>query len=266
MGRVVDSGRGYHRRVIRPRGLAGLCAILAVLVGACGGTASPSPLPTFPTISPSLSASPSLPPSPSPPSVTPSPSPPTPSQSASPTPTATPTPTASPPPTVTSFWSAVAEGIETAGRLRITVIGPAPGVLRYEPTRSATVVDGVVTFVCVDNQAYDGQSGFIALPGAWVCGIEALVQGFRTNGQPLDSWQADFPSAERIVETIAVGQDGRWQWTFQAHDPFVGGDVRTTVISIRPPARSSRRRGSDPVGSTTYGISYSATFPPIALP
>jgi hypothetical protein len=257
--------------VVRPASVA-LRLLAAVAVAGCGATASPSPSPSRPP-DPSATASPSASVAiPDPPSQGPTPTPtetpsPTPSPTRSPTPTPVPTATPEPtPPTLDAFWSAVRSGIERHGRLRIRVIGPAPGELRYELDASATVIDGTVVFVCVDEGAFDGQSGFEALPGAWSCGVAALQQGLRTTGQPLDAWSDELPEDDGIRETVVRTADGLWQWDYRAINPFAGGEVRTRIVV--DPADGEIRSGSrsDPIGDTTYGISYAETFPPIALP
>lgn len=211
---------------------------------------------------PTATATPSPPPTPAP-STTPAPSA---SETPAPLPSATAQPTAVVAPNLETFWTAAAASVERAGRLRIRVIGPSPGELRYEPERSATVIDGSVVFVCTGGAAYDGQSGFAVVPGEWTCGAQALVAGFRRTGQPLDAWGPGLPDDSEIRESVALAEDGTWRWDYAAVNPFAGGDVRTTV-SIDPATgeiRSASRR--DPVGSTTYGISYQERFPPIALP
>jgi len=156
--------------------------------------------------------------------------------------------------------------VERAGRLRIQVVGPSPGELRYQPDRSATVIDGAIVFVCLDGGAYDGQSGFEQIPGAWSCGTEALVRGFRQMGQPLDAWSPELESDEGIEESVAVAEDGTWRWEYGASSPLVGGEVRASLVL--DPASGQIRSASrtDPTGSTTYTISYSEPFPPIVLP
>ena len=170
------------------------------------------------------------------------------------------------PPTIEAFWTAAAGAVEEAGRLRVRVIGPAPGELRYQPDRSATAIDGLVVFVCIDGRAYDGQSGFTELPGTWTCGPEALVRGFRQAGQPLDAWNAELPPDQGIEETIALEPDGTWRWGYRARSLFAGGEVLTTVML--DPAIGQIRSASrtDPTGDTTYGLSYTEPFPDIALP
>ena len=130
---------------------------------------------------------------------------------------ATPSPSPAPSPTVARFWDAALSGLASVGHLRLTVIGPNPGVLRYQPTASATVADGVVVFICTGGAAFDGQGGsFTAVPGSWDCGGRALVGGFRHTGQPVDAWSASDAtgvSDSKIVEKVTTESDGRWRWS-----------------------------------------------------
>jgi hypothetical protein len=151
--------------------------------------------------------------------------------------------------------------------MRLTVIGPSPGVLRYEPAASATVVDGQLVFICANGSAYDGQGGsFIAVPGAWTCGGPALVAGYRNTGQPVDAWSGDSPTDAAITETAALEPDGRWRWDYAGQSAVYGGAVRSTVWVDPVGGRILEARRSDPTGETTYGISYDEAFPPIAAP
>jgi hypothetical protein len=249
------------------RALAPLLAVV-LSIAACANAPTPSASPS-PTSR--ATQSPVATPS-SPPLATPTPSPthsPSPPASPSPSPTLTPAPTATPEPTAPTaeaFWAAAASAVEASSRLRVRVIGPAPGELRYQSDRSATVIDGNVVFVCLDGRAYDGQSGFEELPGAWTCGSGALVRGFRLMGQALDAWNAELPPDQDIVEVLTLEADGTWRWDYRARNPFAGGDVRTVVVI--DPASGQIRSASrtDPTGATTYGISYSEAFAAIALP
>lgn len=239
---------------------AGLVLVaLGLLVAGCGGRpASPPASPTTPpgssptpagTATPSLTAAPS--PTGRPPSAT-----------------ASPTSNTQPPaPTVEAFWAAARRGLDEAGRLRITVIGPSPGVLRYEPEASATVADGRVVFVCVGGRAWDGPGGsFVAVPGTWECGAAALVDGFRNSGQPVDAWSHDLPTDQSIVEQVSLESDGRWRWEYRASSLVFGGTVTTTLWLAPADGRILDARRSDPTGETRYGISYSEAFPPIVAP
>ncbi len=139
-------------------------------------------------------------------------------------------------------------------------------MLRFEPDASATVVDDQVVFVCVDGRAYDGQSGFERVPGTWECGSAALVQGFRVAGLPRDAFNDSLPPDDEIHETVTRLEDGSWRWSYRALNPVFGGRI-TAVVVIDPTTgeiRSASR--GDPTGETTYGISYTETFPKIALP
>lgn len=236
-------------------------ALMTVTLAACGSV-GPT---TTPTMTPFATATPL-----SSPTATSTPRP-TPTPTVSPSPTLSPTiePSPSPsaaPPTTTGFWQRVGDAVATSGRLRIRVIGPSPGELRYQPAASATVVDGAVVFVCLGGRAYDGQSGFTEVPGDWRCGTDALVRGFRLAGQPLDAWSSDLPLDQGISEAVEALPDGTWRWTYRATNPVFGGEVRATVV-VDPSTgeiRSASRR--DPTGDTTYGISYREAFPEIRLP
>lgn len=227
----------------------------ALIVGGCGG-GSPTPATSTPSpaSSPSSTATPASSPTPSPP--------------LSPTPALSPTPTPAPtPPAVDAFWEAVLRGLDEAGRLRVTVIGPSPGVLRYEPEASATVAEGTVVFICADGGAFDGQGGsFTPVPGFWDCGGPAFVSGFRRSGQPLDAWSDDLPTDDSIVETTALEPDGRWRWDYQARSAVFGGTVTATVWVDPVSGQIRDARRTDPTGDTRYGISYGETFPPIIPP
>ncbi len=237
----------------RLRSPAGLL-LLAVLTAACG--ASPSVAPTGPTApSGETAASPAASTPGAPASATP-PGPVAPS--ATPHPSAAPTPTA--------FWAAVSRGLTAARHLEVTVTGPNPGVLRFEPAGSATVVAGKVAFVCVHGIAYDGQLGFARVPGSWQCGAAALVGGFRGIGQPADSWSPGSPRDSAIGETVSAGSAGSWTWAYSGTSPFLGGRV-TARLSLDPSSgRILAGRRTDPTGTSTYTFDYDRTFPPITVP
>ena len=152
-----------------------------------------------------------------------------------------------------------------AGKVSVTIDGPAPGELRYEPTSSATAIDGAVKFVCVGGQALDGQSGWLAVPGDWTCGPGALVRGFRTIGQPLDAWSAALPKDSGISESIDVTSGGQWRWTYRAKSPFAGS-VTTRIIVHPTTGRIASATRLDGAGTTDYTFDYEAGFPTIAPP
>lgn len=256
--------------------LFGALAALAAVACAPVPTAPPAVPPASATASPTPAAVVSATPSPSPvptPAPTPPPTPP-PTAPPSPSPTAaatvSPTPSATPRatpagPTTDELWARVERGIRDAGRLEITIDGPAAAALRFEPAASATVVDGVVGFVCVGGRAYDGQSAFTRLPGSWTCGADALVAGFRGIGQPIDAWNRTIPTDTRRAESVVV-DGGRWTWRYRATSPFYGGAVSASVTldpATRRVVAASRR---DPTGETRYTFRYGADFPPIAVP
>ncbi len=187
---------------------------------------------------------------------------------ARPTPTA-PTPTAPSPgadtPTADTFWGFVEHGVRDAARLEVEIAGPNAGTLRYEADASATVIEGVVGFVCLGGRAYDGQSGFTAIPGSWTCGAAALVAGFRTIGQPLDAWNATLPSDDARRETVTV-RGNTWTWSYRATSPYYGGRVTAVVTLDRTTLRVTAARREDPTGVTTYTFRYRASFPAIVVP
>jgi hypothetical protein len=127
------------------------------------------------------------------------------------------------------------------------------------------VIDGDVVFVCRDGKAYDGQSGWMEVPGDWTCGTGALAAGFRLTGQPLDAWGPSLPPDEAIVESVVVA-DGLWRWEYRGRNPFAGGAVRTSVVLDPATGQIRSASRSDPTGDTTYGISYRESFPSIAVP
>jgi hypothetical protein len=232
---------------------AALLFFLAVAAAGCG--ASPSAAPTGAT-APSAAAA-----------ASPSASGPAASGSASPTgsaaPSATPHPSA--PPTPTTFWAAVSRGLTSAKHLTVTIAGPNPGVLRYEPAASATIDSGTVVFVCVHGTAYDGQLGFARVPGSWQCGAAALASGFRRIGQPADSWSASSPRDSSISEAVSQGAGGTWTWTYSGSPPF-GGRVTVRVTLDPVSGRILAGQRTDPTGSTTYAFDYVSTFPALAVP
>jgi hypothetical protein len=233
---------------------AALLFLLAVAAAGCG--TSPSTAPTGAT-TPSAAAASS-------PSVS---GPPAASGSASPrgsaAPSATPHPSAAPTPT--SYWAAVSRGLTSVKHLVVTVAGPNPSVLRYEPAGSATIVGGKMVSVCVHGTAYDGQLGFARVPGSWQCGAAALVSGFRRIGQPADSWSASSPRDSSISEAVTQGSGGAWTWTYSGSPPF-GGRV-TVRLSLDPVSgRMLAGQRTDPTGTTTYAFDYVSTFPALAVP
>ena len=223
---MLRSGaRGGHRLP------AALLLLLAVAAAGCG--ASPSAVPTAAT-TPTAAAASSLPPSGA-----------TAAGSASPPGSATPsaTPRSSAAPTPTAFWAAVTRGITSAKHLTVTIAGPNPGEMRFEPAGSATIVDGTIVFVCVHGTAYDGQPGFARVPGSWQCGAAALASGFRRIGQPADSWSASSPRDSSISEAVAKGSGGTWTWTYSGISPFLGGRV-TARAQPGPRERPDPRRAA----------------------
>ncbi len=236
-------------------GLAGLVLLVAAVTAACSSTPSAEPTgrPTpGATATPNPVASVTVP-------------------TAAPTPAGSPAESATPrasavAATPASFWAAAARGLTAAKHLQLTVVGPNPGVLRFEPSASATIVDRKIAFVCVDGAAFDGQSGFARVPGAWKCGASALSGGFRHIGQPADSWNATSPTDSAIAEAVRVGRDGTWTWTYSGVSAFSGGRVTATVSLDATSGRILAARRVDPTGATTYSFDYGVTFPALAVP
>lgn len=190
---------------------------------------------------------------------------PLPSPSRSPRPAAT-THATTAAPTVKSFWAAVTRGLTAAGHLQVTISGPNPGVLRYQPAASATLASGQIGFVCVGGAAYDGQSGFARVPGPWVCGAGALVSSFRKIGEPADSWNASSPTDAAITESVGMASDGSWTWSYAGTSVFLGGKVSVRVSLDPKSGRILTARRVDPTGTTTYAFDYSLAFPVLAVP
>lgn len=165
------------------------------------------------------------------------------------------------------FWALVERGVRDAGRLEVgfTAPGPATGALRYEATASATVIEGVIGYVCVGGRAYDGLSGFTRVPGSWSCGAKALRAGFRTIGQPLDAWNATLPTDRNIRETVTIS-GSTWTWRYRATSPSYGGTVTASVTLDAETRRITAARRVDPIGTTRYTFDYGADFPRIAVP
>ena len=231
--------------------LAGLVLVATATAAACGGTsgASATLLPTAAqagtqTAAPSASIA-----------------------APTPSPALSPAPSAKPPCcTPSSFWAAVTRGLTAARHLQVTASGPSPGVLRFEPSASATMVNGTVVFVCIGGAAYDGQSGFARVPGKWTCGAGALASGFRQIGQPADSWSANSPGDASITESVTVGSDRSWTWAYTGISPFLGGRI-TARVSLDPATgRIRTAQRTDPTGTTTYAFDYVRTFPALAVP
>ena len=235
--------------------LAGLLLVATATAAACGGTsgASATLLPTAAqagnqTAAPSASGAA-----------------PTPGPVLSPAPSAKP-PCCTPAATSSSFWAAVTRGLTAARHLQVTAAGPRAGVVRFEPSASATLVNGTLVFVCIGGAAYDGQSGFARVPGKWTCGTGALISGFRQIGQPADSWSSSSPGDASITEAVTVGSDGSWTWAYTGVSAFLGGRI-TARVSLDPASNRIRAaQRTDPTGATTYAFDYARTFPALAVP
>ena len=236
-------------------GPAGFVLLVAMLAAACGATpsAAPTGLPETPApASPGTIAASSVP-------------------TAATTPARSPAASATPRPSVVaatpaSFWAAIVRGLTAAKHLQVTMAGPNPGMLRFQPNASATIVAGQVVFVCTGGAAFDGQSGFARVPGTWECGAAALVAGFRRIGQPTDSWNETSPTDSAITEAVKVATDGTWTWTYAGTSPFLGGHVTATVHLDARSGRILDARRVDPTGTTTYSFDYAVTFPALAVP
>jgi hypothetical protein len=156
--------------------------------------------------------------------------------------------------------------LTAARHLQVTASGPSPGVLRFEPSASATMVNRTIVFVCIGGAAYDGQSGFARVPGKWTCGAGALVSGFRQIGQPADSWSPSSPGDASITESVTVGSDGSWTWAYTGISAFLGGRI-TARVSLDPATERIRTaQRTDPTGTTTYAFDYVRAFPALAVP
>ena len=241
------AARAGHRRP------AGFLLLLAVAAAGCG--TSPSVVPTGGTQPSAAGASQSA----SSPAASGFASP-----AASAAPSTTPRPSATPTPT--AFWAAVSRGLSGAKHLAVTIAGSNPGVLRFEPAGSATIVGGKVAFVCVRGAAFDGQLGFARVPGSWQCGAAALVNGFRRIGQPADSWSASSPRDSSISEAVTQGSGGTWTWTYAGTSPFLGGRVTARLTLDPATGRILAGRRTDPTGTTTYAFDYVSAFPALAVP
>lgn len=164
-----------------------------------------------------------------------------------------------------TFWSFVERGIRDAGRLQVDLAGPNAATLRFEPSASSTVIDGVTGYVCLRGRAYDGQSGFARVPGTWTCGAPALVAGFRHLGQPIDAWNSTIPSDRGRRETLTV-RGNTWTLRYHATSPYYGGAVSAVIVLDRASYRVTSARREDPTGTTRYTFVYGADFPPITVP
>jgi hypothetical protein len=160
----------------------------------------------------------------------------------------------------------VTRGLTAAKHLQVTIAGSNPGILRYEAKASATIVDGAVGSVCVNGAAYDGQSGFARVPGSWQCGAAALVSGFRRIGQPEDSWSADSPGDGSITESVTVGSDGTWTWSYTGISPFFGGITARVRLDPLTGRILAAQRADASGGTSTYSFEYGLAFPALAVP
>jgi hypothetical protein len=140
-------------------------------------------------------------------------------------------------------------------------------VLRFEPSASATVVDGELLFVCRNGRAFDGQGGFAEMAGRWTCGSDALVRGFRTMGQPVDAWTDELPLDDEVRETYDLLENGDWRWRYRAENAILGsGPIKVTVVIDPATGRITAASRTDPLGRTTWKPTYGASFPEIAVP
>lgn len=241
--------RSAARARTRPRVTCFVFLVAAIAAG-CGATPSAAPS-GGPTPSPAAASSPAS----SGPAATPA---------GSSSPAVTPRPTVATTPK--SFWSAAARGLVATKHLQVTIAGPNPGVLRFQPSASATIVGGRVVFVCVNGAAFDGQSAFARVPGTWACGVSALVSSFRQIGQPADSWNETSPTDSAITEAVTVAADGTWTWAYAATSGFYGGRVTVTVRLDPNSGRILAARRVDPTGVTAYTFDYDVRFPALAVP
>jgi hypothetical protein len=160
----------------------------------------------------------------------------------------------------------VARAMRDAGKVEVTIDGPNPGVLRFQPSASATIVDGAPGFVCRAGRAFDGQSSWSEVPGNWTCGADAFVAGFRNLGQPIDAWNDTMPGDSAIHETVRVTGDGSWRWDYRGTSAYYGGRVTAVVVIDPASGRIVAARRTDPTGDSMYRPVYGADFPAIAVP
>ena len=233
------------RGMLRARLLVvGLLSLL--LVVACGTSVSTT---APPTLTPSATASPSLP---------------------SPSPTDQPSPTASPAPSVPTdgagFWAIAGDTMRRAGQVFLMGEGPTDERIQYEPTASAVVIGDAPVVVCIDGIEYEGPNGWQPAQGPFTCGVDALVDGFRSLGFPVGGYSADFEQNKQVKETVSVDPDGRWRWDYTANSPQFSGTVSATVWLDPASGKIVDATRTDPIGKTTWTVDYDATFPPVAVP
>lgn len=228
--------------------------VLTLMFGACGS----STVSTSPASSDSVApASGSTEPSSAAPSDTAAPSAPA-SPSSSPTSAAK--------PTTNAFWTAVRGGLTSAGHLVLTAKGASPVTLRFLLRASEALVAGDAVSICANGMSWQGAGGHFAnVPGAWSCGADALVTGFRATGGPIDAWNPDFPPGGTVTEKVTVTADGRWRWTF-AGRATLEGDVDASLLLDPASRRLVGGSRSGELGKTTFSFDYTAPVAPIVAP
>jgi hypothetical protein len=230
---------------------------LTVVLAACGSSVGPSSPGTSGSSSPSGSAASPAGESASPPGESAAPSPP-PSSSPSSTTAARPTPNA--------FWTAVRAGLSSAGHLVATAKGASPVVLRFLPDASEALVAGDPVSICVGGTSYQGAGGhFTNVPGTWLCGVDALVTGFRATGGAIDAWNPDFPPGGTVSEKVTVAADGRWHWAFAGRGTMEG-DVDASLVLDPATQRLVGGSRTGELGRTTFAFDYATAVAPIAKP
>lgn len=263
--RTMERGMGGRRRprlgerttrlgvVPTPFGAVVFPLVLALAIAACAPSAVPTPSGSSASVQPSSASTEA---SSAPPSDSGSPS-----AGAS-----TPAPTSTARPSANAFWTAVGQGLATAGHLVLTAKGASPVTLRFLPKSSAALVAGDTVSICVAGASWQGASGHFAnVSGTWMCGAEALVAGFRATGGPIDAWNPDFPPGGTISEKVSVTSDGRWRWTFAGRGTLEG-DVDASLL-LDPVSRrlvGGSRTGE--LGKTTFSFDYAAPVAPIVAP
>lgn len=248
--------RSGRRRLASTLLVAALVAA-SISLGGCGDATDASRAPE-PSTGPSAPA-PSEIPSPAGTSA--------PAESPSPSPSATATPTVSPATAIEPdrFWEAVRAGARSAGHLIVTATGASPVVIRYRTDAAIALVEGDVVSLCAGGVSYAGAAGSLgAVPGAWRCGFDALIAGFRMTGSPIDAWSPDFPSEGSEEERVAALDDGRWRWTLST----VGleGDGTATLLFDPASGRLIEGTRKDELGATSWAFDYATRVEPIVAP
>jgi len=171
------------------------------------------------------------------------------------------------PPTPPAFWTLASRALNATGRLRVIVVGGSPDELRIETRASAALLEGILTVVCVEGQAY-AVDGFRATPwpARWTCGTNAFVSSLRRTGRPLEAWNASIPVDTSIRERVLPEGRDRWRWEYVGRSPILDGPVRATLIMDAATGRLLSGTRSDPSGNVRWTFSYTTIFTPVQLP